>query len=295
MQFRIAETTFKIQIQNRLLSLPTYSNFLLQKTDNEIDIYIEILNDEYMPYKSAYVSTEHTTYMWKQEDGNYILWFSKRGSFLDESQQKDIWCLAGDRELRKWKLFIPNLDNISDAELNCELEKRPWLQRLYACYCMNRNEAIMHGAVCNINGKGCLFLGESGVGKSTICSIINKYFEVYSDDRFVIKQVGKDIVAYGTPWNIKNKEYCCNKSVEIKSVFFLKHGDNKLQCCKKNYTLLQDLLKQILHASVYSPEDLVLWKLSIARIILNRVQCFKFEFVPDISCLKYILCESHET
>lgn len=291
MQYQIADTLFEIIVDDKIINLPIYSDFLISQTNQPIDIRIKLLDIKFKPQKYSFPKNEHSTYIWQRKKGNYVLWFSFRGLFLDECQEKSVWCLVGDKDLENWELYIPDLSKMSGKRLSYELENRPWLQRLFICYCMNRNEAVMHGALCNINDKGYLFLGDSGVGKSTMCSILEKDFDVYSDDRFIIKLVDNHLMAYGTPWNIKNKKYCFQRSIRVEKIYFLNHGNNELRYCDNNYELLQSIMKQVLHSCVYMPEDLLFWKISIAKEIVKRVECFEFKFVPDKSCLKYILGE----
>lgn len=290
MKYVIANTIVEIVSEYHLINMSVYSDFIVDLQNESSDIYIEILDILQSPCRISYGDLEHNTYKWMTLNDEKIMIFSKRGIYLDESSREDIWLLMTCGSKNAWQLFIPQLNSITDRCLNAELERRPWLQRLFAVYYMNTDTAILHGALCNIAGSGYLFLGDSGVGKSTICSIINKKFSVYSDDRFILKINAGEISAFGTPWNIKNKQYCINKSININKIYFLSHGDNILEKMKSDFTLLTFLMRQILHSGVYDSKSLLYWKLSFAHKLSKECQSFyKFAFIPDETCLEYII------
>lgn len=289
MKYLIADIIFEIFCNTRTIDMPIYSAFKNINTNKPADITVAVQDADYMLTKFYIQDREHSTYTWRQLNDKYIMIFSERGAFLDESPLDQIWLLEGDKAMTNWNLYVPNLNSISDYEFNLELENRPWLQRLFIAFCMNTQTAVMHGALCNIDGAGCLFLGDSGVGKSTICSIIESCSEVYSDDRFIIKINDNSIKAFGTPWNTKNKKYCINKSIDVKKIYFLSHGKNQITRLTTDFNLMKMLMKQILHSGIYEPNDILYWKISMSKDIMRITKIFEFGFIPNESCIKYVI------
>lgn len=288
MKFQIADTIVEMINMHHLIDMPLYSNFTMPD-NTPTDIKIEILDAIECSYHIDKKILKHNTYIWTTQNNELIMIFSSRGTFLDESSIENIWILITNGCKQKWNLYIPRLNVLSGVSFNMELQKRPWLQRLLIMYYMYSNTAVLHGALCNIDGEGCLFLGESGVGKSTMCSILDNKYDVYSDDRLIVKIHDKKLMAYGTPWNIKNNQYCLNRAITIKRIYFLSHGENSLKKVKNNFSLLTTLMKQILHSNIYASNDLFDWKFNIAnKIITNCSQIYKFSFVPDDTCIKYV-------
>ena len=63
-----------------------------------------------------------------------------------------------------------------------------------------REGAIMHATAVDLNGKGYLFPGRSGAGKSTISEIfLSKNHAVLSDDRVVVRKINDTFSALGHP------------------------------------------------------------------------------------------------
>ena len=75
-----------------------------------------------------------------------------------------------------------------------------------------KDTLILHAAVVEYNGKGYLFMGNSGTGKSTHSRLWTKHISgarVINDDQPVIR-IHPDGTSwvYGTPWGGKKPVYC---------------------------------------------------------------------------------------
>ena len=80
------------------------------------------------------------------------------------------------------------------------------LMVLYALATADRQTALFHAAVVSYEGKGYMFLGPSGTGKSTHASLWLRYIEgtaLVNDDNPVVR----DGVVYGSPWSGKTPCY----------------------------------------------------------------------------------------
>ena len=85
------------------------------------------------------------------------------------------------------------------------------LMVLYALATANRQTVLFHAAVTSYKGKGYMFLGVSGTGKSTHASLWCRYIEgteLVNDDNPVVR-IGDDgqAVVYGSPWSGKTPCY----------------------------------------------------------------------------------------
>lgn len=294
MKYSIAGTIIDISCSFTTIEMPLYVAFQYSCSNAEADITVDICNDNIEKVYLDLVQCAHLTHLWKKIDKIYIMLFADRGMYLDESPVTRIWCLVGNASQKYWKLHIPHSADYSAEELKVEIENRPWLQRLFIAYCMNSNMAVLHGAFCNVNGEGCLFLGDSGVGKSTMCSILEREYHVYADDRIVIKSNNNQVWAYGTPWNIKNTKYCRNSEATVKKIYFLYHGNNIISDRIPEVEALKRIMKQILHSNLYHASELLMWKLVMAKILREHTTVYEFGFVPDNSCIKYIFGKNDE-
>ncbi|NJD54884.1 MAG: hypothetical protein FIA94_00585, partial [Nitrospirae bacterium] len=90
---------------------------------------------------------------------------------------------------------------------------------------INKIGIILHSACISYQGKGYLFAGVSGAGKSTISDIWqnDSEAEVLTDERVLIREFQGDLWAFGTPWH-GTSEIHKNKGAPINKIFFIKHG-----------------------------------------------------------------------
>ncbi len=90
------------------------------------------------------------------------------------------------------------------------------LMMFFAFYGANKNILLFHASVIKHQGKGYLFLGKSGTGKSTHTSLWLKHIEnaeLLNDDNPVvgISKEGK-LMVYGSPWSGKTPCYKNDKA-----------------------------------------------------------------------------------
>ena len=100
------------------------------------------------------------------------------------------------------------------------------LDQILLMYILARKQgALLHAAGIDVNGKGYIFPGKSGAGKSTITRKFAalKDIGLISDDRIVVRKIGGGFKAYGTPWP-GEAGIAFNKSVALSGIFFMNHG-----------------------------------------------------------------------
>ena len=107
------------------------------------------------------------------------------------------------------------------------------LMILFALATADKRTALFHAAVVSHQGRGYMFLGPSGTGKSTHARLWLRYIEgteLVNDDNPVVR-VGQDGVAtvFGSPWSGKTPCYR-NLSYPLGSVVLLSQAPyNKIQ------------------------------------------------------------------
>lgn len=89
----------------------------------------------------------------------------------------------------------------------------------------------IHSATIERNGKGVLFLGPSGIGKTTQAELWKKYrgASIINGDVGFVQRTKEGYLAWGTPWH-GSSPYCINTSVPLKALVVLKQAPvNKLR------------------------------------------------------------------
>ena len=103
------------------------------------------------------------------------------------------------------------------------------LKMMFALATAGKDTMIIHAAVVSCEGKGYLFLGPSGTGKSTHAQLWLKHFEgteLVNDDNPVVR----DGVVYGSPWSGKKTPCYRNVSVPIGGIVRLSQAPyNKIR------------------------------------------------------------------
>lgn len=140
----------------------------------------------------------------------------------------------------------------------------------------------MHASVVENHGKGFLFLGKSGTGKSTHSSLWLKYIEgseLMNDDNPVLR-VGEDGVTrvYGSPWSGKTPCYR-NVSAPVGAIV-------RIRQAKHNTVTRQSVLES--YASVYSScsgfkadRTIADGQHRILEHIALNVPCYTLDCLPD--------------
>lgn len=85
---------------------------------------------------------------------------------------------------------------------------------------------LLHAAVIAVDGDAYAFLGRSGTGKSTHTGLWSRYIDgvtVVNGDKPILQKTESGFVAYGTPWN--GKERLGNRiSAPLKGLCFLEQA-----------------------------------------------------------------------
>lgn len=84
------------------------------------------------------------------------------------------------------------------------------LMVMYALATSNRQTALFHSSVIGYQGKGYMFLGKSGTGKSTHSSLWLKHIEgteLMNDDNPVVRIIDGKPWVFGSPWSGKTPCY----------------------------------------------------------------------------------------
>jgi hypothetical protein len=81
-----------------------------------------------------------------------------------------------------------------------------------------------------LGGKGMLFVGHSGAGKSTMARLWRHgaHVSILSDDRIIVRKKEGVFWMYGTPWHGEG-EFASPSGCPVDTIYFLKHaGENKM-------------------------------------------------------------------
>ncbi len=110
----------------------------------------------------------------------------------------------------------------------------------------------MHASLVERGGKGILFLGPSGIGKTTQAELWREYrgAEIINGDRVFLKQKARKFLGCGSPWH-GSSSYCLNKQVPIYGIIILKQSINNLIRRLTGFEMISGLMNSVFLPSWY--------------------------------------------
>jgi len=168
---RVTDANAREEIRNR------YNNFLVRKTDARdarpaVDIWVEVCESvQFLP----------------PEKGPWVVKTFLRGSQLSIISYTESG--AVDLSKRSGRLIVAR---------QCKIEN--FLRALYSHLCIVGEALMFHASGVIKDGRGFIFCGRSGSGKTTIARLSTGY-NVLSDDILIVKRAGSAYQLCGAPFH----------------------------------------------------------------------------------------------
>lgn len=167
-----------------------------------------------------------------------------------------------------------------------------FLQVLLINYFAQRNEGIFTHAigVKDLDGRGLLFAGKSGAGKSTTARLWheNSRAIVLNDDRVIVRRQNDRFFIHGCPWHGDFNDYLKSRieSAPLEKLFFIHHAP-KNTARKVSRKEAFSMLYPSLFPTFWDKKCLV----NIAAFcseLINKVPCYSLGFKNDKNVIKFI-------
>ena len=164
----------------------------------------------------------------------------------------------------------------------------PAMELLMINYLSRGHGVIIHACGIDLNGKGLLFAGESGAGKSTIAGLWNQQdgIEVLSDDRTLVRQIDGEFKMFGTPWHGEAK-FGSPGGIKLENIYFLRHNPENVIRLLSPPEWVQKFL-QCSFPPYWNAGDME-YTLALFEELATSVACQELLFSPDESVLKMIM------
>jgi hypothetical protein len=159
---------------------------------------------------------------------------------------------------------------------------------LYANWLAKYSDLILHAAGIAVDGRGYAFVGQSGIGKSTLMRdlAVSADVTVLGEDQVILRYLNGRFWVFGTPWH-DNIDRCSPLGVPLKRVYFL---DRNLDQVKQEMGAFEGILRFMQTAFIpyYRPENV---KMIMDRLVLlaEQVPFHKLSYTLGTDILPEIL------
>ncbi|MEA2336363.1 MAG: hypothetical protein QOE82_370 [Thermoanaerobaculia bacterium] len=196
---RIANIALGIRYADESLRRPfseAVSRFAVTGVDPEITITIEPMTDAHPPAGELLFDSGAVWRAYENHGGFRIDCFSD--VFGDLPYKIALF----DRELREGRILVRR-EVFADNEEMHALDYP--LDEVLIAHFLGRGRGVeLHGCgIIDRDGRGQLFVGQSGAGKTTTARVwlAEGHYEIVSDDRVIVRFVDGEWRMYGTPWH----------------------------------------------------------------------------------------------
>ncbi|MFH1201780.1 MAG: hypothetical protein V1674_02690 [Candidatus Omnitrophota bacterium] len=144
--------------------------------------------------------------------------------------------------------------------------------------------------VKDLDGKGLLFAGKSGAGKSTTARLWHKHSKVMvlNDDRIIVRKNNGNFFIYGSPWHGEFGDYLASRidSAPIDKLFFIHHAP------RNNVRRIR--VKEAFN-SLYPAIFPTFWDkgcleniVSFCQDLVENIPCYSLGFVNDRRVIDFV-------
>ena len=198
--YKVAGHTFVLETNGKDIAnseMQQYEAFQTEPTEDTI-FSLEIVD---IPL----VTTDFQEDLRQEDDGQFII----AGHLSSGESYFEFWL----GEKRSSVLVVSNdyMTGKVSVESEWSFGVNNAIMVMYALATANKHTALFHSSVVSYQGKGYMFLGHSGTGKSTHSSLWLKYIEgteLVNDDNPVVRiNENNEVRVYGSPWSGKTPCY----------------------------------------------------------------------------------------
>lgn len=197
-------------------------------------------------------------------------------AFTPAHDGPDIYCAAHfDSEYARAEIFHASADRFRQGG-NEALTLFPTDQILLSQVLANRGASILHSAGAILDGKGFLFVGHSGAGKSTILKLLEGRAEILCDDRNIVRHWPDEIRVHGT-WCHGEIARVSNAAAPLRAILFLqKSSQNRLTRMQE----LTEVVARLLGCLARPLVNAAWWEksLGVVSALAQKVPCFEMQF-----------------
>lgn len=202
---------------NRRQILPSFESFVDEYAGEQTNVcFIELSNGESPVNEDAGKLLSDVSAVWGERFRFYE--FEDRYLTTIRSEKTDgLWKMISNKEFSRSAIHLLNGEQSISHVLS-------WLIMVaFGQACLGHRAVLIHASVIALGGRGYVFLGKSGTGKSTQSRLWLEHVEgaeLLNDDNPAIRlEDDGQVYVYGTPWSGKT---ACYKSMKVQMQAFVR-------------------------------------------------------------------------
>ena len=282
LSYQIGGITFSLHAEGDLLLSPEreLSAFAVEPGSGDVNLQVSWADSLKAPSSTPLF---HSGGLWSlfAEPSGYR--FSFLSPLLGMTPYKEAWL---DSEFRSGRVLLSR--RFFDTDRPVYPLEYP-LDELLMIHRLSRGEGVEVHAVgiSDENGRGHLFLGHSGAGKSTTARLWldRPGVRILSDDRIILRARDGQIWMYGTPWH-GDAGIASPDSALLTGIYLLEHGNSNEQLLLPPGRAAAELFTRTF-VTHHSGEG-IRFTLEFLDRVTRAVPCSIFKFVPDESAVEAI-------
>lgn len=165
--------------------------------------------------------------------------------------------------------------------------QRPLVELLMMNFLSQGLGVMLHACGIDDNGRGIIFTGPSGSGKSSLANLWKGKdgVTILNDEHIIIRKMEERFWIYGTPWP-GDAQLFSQGMCPLEKIFFIEHAKENAAVHKKGVDAVTPLLLQ----SFPQFWDIsgMQFTVSFLAELIREIPCYKLCFVPNESVVDFV-------
>ena len=139
---------------------------------------------------------------------------------------------------------------------------------------------LLHGSFVDFEGNGLVFVGPSGIGKTTQAKLWNQFLgaNIVNGDKLLLRCFEEVISAYGLPWR-GSSPYCLNQKAPLKGIIALRQAPQNRIRKLTHFECMEYFMPHVFLP--HWDETCLCFALDTLNQLISRVPIWLLECRPD--------------